>query len=257
MRRAKVNYGKRGRLNSATTGIRHPAPTFGRAKHGTFCVKANGHINVESDAERFTAQMLSVDPRAIGFAPQPFCVDLIEQRLLFSKTDVQEANKKYRDVAGAKFYTPDFAVDWEEGQQLALEVKMEGFEGDESYWEKIERARPILAANCYQLRILVMPADTTHPLRINARALKQATHQLNAYLSPELMERVVERTGKSPITVGALCTDLDLHPGLIPLLLVSGLIGADLGTNKINGMLEVSLAYGDLSHLCLLEGVER
>lgn len=257
MRRATPSYGRRGRLNKASAGIRHPASTYGRAKFGTFCKKANGHINVASDPERLVAHLLTIDPRACAFAPQPFTVDLIEQRLLLTQSDVQDARKKYRDVPGAKFYTPDFSVDWEDKLQRALEVKLEGFEGDDEYWEKLERARLILNANGYQLRTLVMPADTAHPLRINARALKQATHQCDAYLEAELMDRVADRFSQSPVTVRALCTDLDLLPGIIPVLLVSGLIRADLTHHPINGDLAVSLAYGDLSHLCLMEGIER
>lgn len=41
--------------------------------------KAGGHINVEADAERFVAQLLTIDPRVGAFQPQPVCVDRIDQ----------------------------------------------------------------------------------------------------------------------------------------------------------------------------------
>lgn len=257
MSRTSTSYGRRGRLDAANTGIRHTASTYGKAKFGTYIKKATGHINVESDAERFVTHLLAIDPRIATFQPQPFSVDLIDQRLLFSREAVRAAWHKHRDVQGPKFYTVDFSIDWQDGLHHAIEVKAEGFEGDDVYWDKVECARPILAANGYPLRTLVLPANTAHPIRMNSRALKQATHHVRTYLTDELVERVTHRLDEGPATVRMLCSDLGLPPGLIPVLLVGGVLGGDLAHHTICGTLELSLAYGDLSHLCLLEGVEK
>lgn len=257
MSRTPASYGRRGRVDDANTGVRHPAPTYGKAKLGTYTQKANGHINVELEAERFVSHLLEIDPRVRGFQPQPFCVDLIDERLLLTKAARSAAWHAHRELPGPKLYTPDFSIDWQDGLRYAVEVKLEGFEGDEVYWEKIERARPILTANGYPLRTWVMPANTAHPLRMNARLLKQAMHQRHAYLNAELVERVRDRCEAGPVTVRTLCEELHLMPGLMPILLVSGLLTADVAHLPICGTLEVSLAYGDLSHLCLLEEVER
>jgi hypothetical protein len=257
MNRAAPSYGRRGRLNDANTGVRHPAPTYGKVKLGTHCVKAGGSINVDLDAERFISHLLAIDPRVRSFQPQPFCVDLIDECLLLTKAARSAAWHAHRDLPGAKLYTPDFSVEWQDGLQHAVEVKLEGYEGDEEYWDKLERARPILAANGYPLRTLVMPANTAHPLRMNARLLKQATHLAHTYLTAELVMRVRERCDAGPLTVRTLCEDLNLSPGLMPVLLASGLLTADVAHHPICGTLEVSLADGDLSHLCLLEAVER
>ncbi|KAI3594351.1 hypothetical protein D9X30_0583 [Cupriavidus sp. U2] len=257
MSKAPPSYGRRGRQNAANTGIRRTASTYGKAKFGTYSEKASGHLNVESDAERFVSHLLEIDPRVRAFQPQPFCVDLIDQRLLFTRQAMGEAWHKHRNVAGPKFYTVDFRVDWQDGLHHAVEVKAEGFEGDEVYWEKVADARPILAANGYPLRTLVLPASTSHPIRMNSRALKQASHQVRAYRTDELVDRVTRRCGDGPVSVRALCEDLQILPGLIPVLLVSGVLGGDLTHRSICGTLELSLAYGDLGHLCLLEGVEQ
>lgn len=254
---ASPSYGRRGRLNSANTGIRHTASTYGKAKLGTYCEKADGHLIVESDAERFVAHLLAIDPRVKAFQPQPFRVDLIDQRLLFTQQAAREAWHKHRDVRGPKFYTVDFSVDWQDGLRHAVEVKAEGYEGDDVYWEKVARARPILTANGYPLRTLVLPANTTHPVRMNSRVLKQAVHQVSNYLTNELVERVTCRCEEGPLPLRTLCADLALSPGLIPVLLVSGVLAGDLVRQTICGTLELSLAYGDLDHLCLLEGVEK
>ncbi|CAB3752460.1 hypothetical protein [Paraburkholderia humisilvae] len=257
MTRASVAYGRRGRVSAANTGIRHTASTYGKAKFGTYSEKAGGHLNVESDAERFVTHLLAIDPRVRAFRPQPFCVDLIDQRLLFSRDALREASHKHRDVPGPKFYTVDFSIDWQDGLHHAVEVKAEGFEGDDVYWEKVARARPILAANSYPLRTVVAPASSGHPIRMNSRVLKQATHQIQAHLTDELVESVTRRCEGGPVSVRALCSDLQLLPGLIPVLLVSGVLEGDLAHHPICGTLELSLAYGDLAHLCLFEGVEK
>ncbi|MGO4306150.1 hypothetical protein [Cupriavidus sp. RAF12] len=257
MSRAPASYGRRGRLGAANTGIRHTASTYGKAKFGTYIEKASGHINVESDAERFVTHLLAIDPRVTAFQPQPFSVDLIDQRLLFTREAARAAWLKHRDVQGPKFYTVDFSIDWQNGLHHVVEVKAEGFEGDEFYWGKVARARLVLEANGYPLRTLVLPANTAHPIRMNARALKQAAHHVRTYLTDELVERVTRRCEDGPVTVRTLCSDLKLPPGLIPVLLVSGVLGGDLAHHTICATLELSLAYGDLSHLCLLEGVEK
>lgn len=252
-----ASYGRRGRLDSANTGIRHNSSTYGKAKLGTYCEKGDGHLIVESEAERFVAHLLAIDPRVRAFQPQPFCVDLIDQRLLLTRQAMREAWHRHRDVPGPKFYTTDFSIDWQDGLHDAVEVKVEGFEGDDVYWAKVARARSILAANGYPLRTVVLPASEAHPVRMNSRMLKQATHQTRAYLTDELVERVTRRCEPGPVLLHVLCSDLALLPGLIPVLLVAGVLSADLARNRICGTLELSLAYGDLDHLCLLEGVEK
>lgn len=257
MSRTSPKYGRRGRLNAANTGIRHTASTYGKAKIGTVSEKAGGHINLESEAERFVAHLLMLDPQVATFQPQPFTVDLIDQRLLLTQEAVKAAWHRYRDVPGPKFYTPDFRVDGHDGLHHAIEVKAEGYEGDNVYWDKVARAEQILAANGYPLRTVVYPANSTHPVRMNAQVLKQATHRISEYLTEALVERVSRHCEQGPVTVSSLCRDLQLAPGLIPLLLVSGVLTGDLGHHVIRGTFELAIAYGDLSHLRLLEAVER
>jgi hypothetical protein len=257
MSRVAYTYGRRGRLNSANSGIRETAPTYGTSRNSSFSEKAGGHFKVELNNERLVAHLLIIDPRVKAFQPQPFTVDLIEQRMLFTRDAVRQAWHKHRDIPGPKFYTPDFSVDWTDGLHHAIEVKGEGNEGDDVYWDKIALARPILAANGYPLRSVVVPKNGRHPLRMNPGVLKQAIHRLDAWLTDELVARVTSRCESGPISVGALCADIHLLPGLIPVLLVGGVISADIAHHTICSTLEVSLAYGDLSHLYLLEEMEN
>ncbi|HOB92856.1 MAG TPA: hypothetical protein PKL46_02220 [Aquabacterium sp.] len=54
-----------------------------------------------------------------------------------------------------------------------------------------------------------------------------------------------------------MCADLALAPGLVPVLLVAGALTADLARTVIDGDFDLSGAHGELTHLCLLESVER
>lgn len=257
MSRTPPSYGRRGRVSADNSGIRPTAPTYGKPKFGTYCEKATGHLTVESEAERFVAHLLAIDPRVTAFTPQPFTVDLQLDRVLFTREDLKIARRCGSDEPGARFYTPDFSIDWENGLHHSFEVKTEGYEGDEKYFEKLRRAAPILEANGFPLSVLVYPADPSHPLRTNARLLKQAQHQVCTHLSDELIGYVTLRCEDGPVSLRELCADLAIAPGLAPVLLVAGVLKGDLAGRVLDGDFQLSLAHGDLTHLSLLERVER
>ena len=253
--RSAPSYGRRSHRTAQNAGVRLTAPTYGKARIGTYAEKAEGHITLDSDAERLVAHLLSIDPRVRSFRQQPFTVDLVGERLLFSREEITEARNMRGGRAGEKEYTPDFATVQTDGLQRAYEVKLQGYLGDDRYWAKVERARVIMEAYCYPLHIVVVPADERHPVLVNAQLLKPALLRANEYLTHELVDRV-ERYCKSDIVLqGKLCADLQIQTGLIPLLLASGVLQADIAHHRITNALELTLAYGDLSHLCLLEGL--
>jgi hypothetical protein len=142
------SYGTRSRRSAANAGVRLTARTYGKARIGTYAEKAGGHITVDSDAERLIAHMLCVDPRVRSFRQQPFTVDLVGERLLFTREELSEARRIRGGRNGQTEYTPDFATVQADGLQRAYEVKLHGFEGDGQYWAKVERAREIMAAYC-------------------------------------------------------------------------------------------------------------
>ena len=249
------SYGVRSRRSAANAGVRLTARTYGKARIGTYAEKARGHINVESDAERLVAHILGVDPRVRSFEPQPFTVDLLSGRLLFKREELSEARRMRGSHAGDVEYTPDFAVVQADGLRRAYEVKLEGFEGDDRYWAKVERAREIMEANCYPLFTVVVPVDDRHPVLVNAQLLKSAASRATAYLTPDIIEQVERYCKTGSVLQRALCADLQIPTNVIPLLLVTGVLQADLTRHHICGSLELSQAFGDLSHLCLIEGL--
>ena len=251
--RTPPSYGVRSRRTATDVGIRSTARTYGKARIGSFSVKASGHITVDSDAERLVGHILSIDPRVRSFKPQPFTVDLVAERLVFSREDLTEARRMRGGRNGAVEYTPDFSAVQSNGLQCAYEVKLQGYEGDNAYWEKIERARAILEAYCYPLSTLVVPADERHPVLLNAQLLKTVHRHAHAHLSPDLINEVEQYCAAGPVLQRDLCADLKIPTQLIPVLLVTGTLKADLAHQHICGALELSAAYGDLGHLCLLE----
>lgn len=251
--RSAPSYGVRSRRSAANAGVRLTARTYGKARIGTYAEKAAGHITVDSDAERLVAHILSVDPRVHSFKQQPFTVDLLGERLLFTREELAEARKVRGGRAGDVEYTPDFATVQADGLQRAYEVKVRGFEGDSRYWAKVERAREIMEAYCYPLSTVVVPANERHPVIVNAQLLKPAIARVGEYLTPDIIDRVGRYCDSGPVLQRALCADLQIPTGLIPPLLVTGVLQADLAHHHICATLELSAAYGDLAHLCLIE----
>ncbi|WP_230427760.1 hypothetical protein [Undibacterium luofuense] len=247
------SYGVRGRRNFTNTGVRVTASTFGKARIGTYAEKANGHITVESAAERLVAHLLCIDPRVRSFKPQPFTVDLVERRLLYSRTEITEARKMRQALRGHIEYTPDFATVQIDGLQCAYEVKTEGYEGDTIYQDKIDCAREIIEAHGISLCTAVVPEDERHPLLVNIQLLKPALTRAHEYLTTDLIDQVERYCASGPVLQRNLCADIQISPGMIPPLLVIGVLQADLVRHRIQGSLELSPAFGDLSHLCLIE----
>jgi hypothetical protein len=251
--RSVPSYGVRSRRIAANAGVRLTARTYGKARIGTYAEKAAGYITVDSDSERMVAHILSVDPRVRSFKQQPFTVDLVGERLLFTREEVSEARKMRGGRTGDVEYTPDFATVQLDGLQCAYEVKVQGYEGDERYWAKVERAQEIMEAYCYPLYTVVVPANERHPVVVNAQLLKPAIARAHEYLTPDLVDRVECYCESGPVVQRVLCADLQIPTGLIPPLLATGVLQADVAHYHICATLELSAGYGDLSHLCLIE----
>jgi hypothetical protein len=251
--RSVPSYGIRSHRHAANAGVRLTARTYGKARIGTYAEKADGHITVDCDAERMVAHILSIDPRVRSFKPQPFTVDLLAQRLLFTRDEVSEVRRMRGGRRGEVEYTPDFATVQADGLQRAYEVKREGYEGDDEYWTKIDRAREIMDAYCYPLSTIVVPTDERHPVIVNAQLLKPAVARAHEYLTTDIIDRVEQYCEAGPVLQRDLCGDLQIQTGLIPLLLAIGVLQADVAHHHIGAALELSAAYGDLGHLCMIE----
>lgn len=245
-------YGVRGAVGAADTGARRVAPTFGKALFLTYSAKSTGQVAVESDAERLMAHMLTLDPRVKRFRPQPFTVDLIDQRISSDRDAIAHARARHKARTGPKFYTPDFAVDWHGEPRTAVEVKLEGFEGSDEYQTKLQLGQLILEAAGYRFARVVIPSDPKHALRINLPLMCQAAGRVDLWPDEDLAEAIQRRCGRTGIPLAMLCTAMNVSPDLVPVWLVSGIVSADLMTYPINGSMLLTAAQGDLSHLELM-----
>ena len=249
------NYGSRGRLAGADTGVRRVAPTFGKVRLLTYSEKASGQMAVASDSERLVAHMLTLDPRVKRFKTQPLTVDLIDRRVLRTPEQVAEARTRHKDREGPKFYTPDFEVDWYGFSRSLIEVKLEGYIGDQKYELALNTGAEILEAIGYRFSKVVIPANPKHPLRSNVPLLKQAASRLDLWPSRETIQAIEAICEDRHVYLDKLCRELAISPNLVPALLVSGAVSADVARHAINGKMELEPAFGDLTHLQLLEGV--
>lgn len=241
--------------NAADIGVRRVASTFGKAQFLTYSSKSIGSLTVESDTERLVAHMLTLDPGVSRFQTQPFTVDLIDGRLLKTPEALSEARAKHKFRLGPKFYTPDFAVDWLAYPRSALEVKLEGYVGDDDYASVLRLATAILESNGYRFVKVVMPVNAKHPLRSNLPLLRKAASRRDLWPDSDLVQKIGTTCQTESITLGALCVALDLSPSLVPALLVSGAVSGDVAGQALNGAMVLAPAYGDLGHLALLDGV--
>ncbi len=251
----EIQYGRRSLRHGSYSGVRRVAPTFGKVQHLTYSSKSAGAVSVESDAERLVLHLLTLDPRTRSFEPQPFTVDLVDGRLLRTPEALCEARSKHKYIQGPCLFTPDFAVDWLDGPRSAIEVKLAGYEGDASYAQALRRAAEVLDAHGYRFSKVVWPAHREHPLRFNLPLLKAASQRADLRPDSALVQRVQDFCGDDTVSLAELCRELSLPPSHVPLLLVAGVLSADLFRQRLDGRMELRCAYGDLGHLALFDEV--
>lgn len=250
-------YGTRGRRHGFDTGVRKVAPTYGKARYLVHSLKASGIMSVESDAERLVAHLLTLDPAVRSFAPQPFTVDLIDRRILRSPELVKQARHRHRGRIGQKFYTPDFLANWTLGGSAAIELKLEGYEGNANDQMRIARGRDVIEASGMQFLQIVWPKSNRNPMRINVPMLAKAKSRMDLWPGDDLIGSVSSALEQGARTVHDLCRAISLDPNVVPMLLVSGVLAANVLERPINGAMAVTSADGDLAHLSLLRKVSR
>lgn len=254
-----ASYGGRGRLQGFDSGVRRVAPSFGKQLFLTYSNKANGTLVVESDSERLVAHMLTLDPNVQSFTTQPFTVDLVDQRIYRTAADVEEARTRHRRRTGHKFYTPDFSVQWHQSGHVmtALEVKLEGYEGNRNDMQRIGIGQNIIESAGIEFLRIVWPRSQRNPLKANLPILVKALRRVDLWPTEELVRAVESVLASGVSTVRGLCSELSLSPNLIPAFIVCGLISADVREELINGNMRIEPAYGDLSSLSFLRSLAQ
>jgi hypothetical protein len=246
-------YGARTGLKGADVGIRRVAPTFGKIALATYSTKADGNISVEGRAERLVSHALSVDPTIRGFSPQPFSLDLVDGQILRNAEARKLARLKHAHLAEQVIYTPDFGATRSDKTQCAIEVKLEGYEGGESYNAMLKVAQRILWEHGLAFKRIVVPSQWNHPLLFNIPLLHQAKLRLDLIPDSKLLERVAALPDFQTASLRHICELLEILPSVIPVLVVHGVLATDLSRYVLRGDAMMELADGTLEHLQFLD----
>ncbi len=250
-------YGKRPSLSAVDTGARRVASTYGKESFLTYGTKSQGLIVVEQDAERLTAHMLALDPEVVSVLTQPFTVDTERGTVLRTEEQRREAWAAHRGKKGMRFYTPDFLVWMSGGVERVLEVKLDGYLGDERYQQKLERAELILWNHGYEFARLVVPKSAKHPLRTNVPLLHQASLRVDLRPESDVCNEVERLANQGASTVADFCAGLGMSPNMTPVLLAFGALRMDLHAHQIRGNAPAEPAFGSLDHLQMLWSLAR
>lgn len=194
-------YSSRPGLKKVDIGARKVAPTYGREVFATSVEKGGGALVFETDAERLMAELLGFDPRVRRIQPQPFAIDLVEGLLLRTAEQRSAARRKYASRKGASIYTPDFYVERDDGKQIAVEVKLAGFAGDDADHDRMAQGTQVLKTFGYEYARVVMPNNPHHPLRSNIGLLHAAAQRPDLLPADQVVARVTDVADRGATTL--------------------------------------------------------
>ena len=223
--------------------------------------KADGAMFVESRHEHITALALDIDPCTKHIAPQPFTLRLDLERLFETRKEALKAtpriSKKRRDVDSPhkieSIYTPDFLVELTTPTPLVIECKTDS----QIIKLQVELARRKQILNNLGYRYQVVSTDQLNQkgLHVNLANLRDAIHYPDnevkqGYLG--VLEMMISRRN-GPFLVSDLRKVVPEMPDIALYLgLAYGVIAFDLRSGHISNNTTIWKAYGDLSHLQLL-----
>lgn len=254
----KIKYGKRSAYKGLRPGARPVATTFGRTSNPVAAAKFADRQPFLADgpAEQLVAQMLDLDPEVVSFLPQGVAVDLVAGCLLYTREQRSAAAAKYKSLPGPCIYTGDYLVELSGARQRVLEVKLDSFPGDEVYQEKFQRAKLVLNRYGCELAKVIIPADERRPVWTTVPLVTQAFMHRALWPSAEVLEKigVIAEAGAS--TARDYLRPLGLEVNMLPVLVASGALSTDLLSLPLQGGSPVEAAYGDLSHLQLIDRLQ-
>lgn len=205
-----------------------------------------GDLRVESALERDVGILLDIDPRVRSLTAQPFTLELQSNQLLPSRDQFCA-----RPGAKPRFYTPDFLCSLGDGSAVAVDAKHTRF------LEAFEPRSAEISACLRQhgISFLLVPDTAVSPTTmatvaelhlLRAGYLDGYRAQTEDVLADLLSEQAcwpVDELIAFPAVgkVGVLCG------------LLAGILKTDLSVPVFCAGTKVSAAFGDLSHLQVLE----
>lgn len=207
----------------------------------------------ESPLELAVGNLACLDPRVREVTSQPFTIDIVTGDILCSR-EARAEHRKLRAHPEVKVreYTPDFRFSLIDEQSIIVEVKDPRYAHDEQYWEKVEHAARILRSNGHQFCVISMAYEPTHPLVQNGELLRYVGQNFDDPGIDRQLDDLTEQFGDSTVALGAVSARLGLTLREAPILLLRGIVSADIASERICAAMPVQLAYGDLQHLQIL-----
>lgn len=248
-------FGTRGgHVKAADTGTRKVASTFGKEAHLTLPGKqASFSCVVESAGERLATSAFALDPIVMAYRAQPYTIDLVDRVLLRSPEERSAADAKHvLNGVEARFYTPDFDLEWTHGTHCGVEVKVEGYTGDALYQETLSDAKAVLWAHGIEFLRLVIPSYWRHPLRTNLPLLHQAKLRQDLTPTPATMEKVEGLASAGASTLYDYCGGLGFDTRMAPMLITFGVLSVDVVTSPLTNNTPAAPAFGTLDHLSIV-----
>ena len=255
----KSNYGRRGANVGLRVGSRLVSTTYGRTSNAVAASKSVDRrpFLVDSEGEQLVAQILDIDPGVVAFRAQGVTVDLVEGTLLQTVEQRNAARTKYRQVAGPCLYTVDYVADLTGSRQCALEVKLDKFVGDDDYHVKVNLARSILSRYGCDLWVVIIPGDQRCPVWTNIPLICQALLHRDLWPSSETLDEIDRLSAAGAVKARDFLRPLGLGPNMLPIMVASGALSADLLEGHLRGDSKVEAAHGDISHLQLIERLKK
>jgi hypothetical protein len=243
----------RGMPNAVTQGSRTLGQTGGRPAQLFGSEKSAGICPTESPLEKTVGQLASLDPRVISVQPQPFTIDVVSGTFFHTREEILLHRKsRGQSQVREREYTPDFGFKLIDGKRVVVEVKDERFSCPSHYWDKVEKARKLMRSNGYIFCIISMKYQPSSALVHNADILTSLQTNFKKTITQAHSEAIDAYVGNSTSRLGDVAKVAGLTLREAPILVVRGIISADLSAGHLGLLTQVRQAYGDLQHLEVL-----
>lgn len=239
--------------NSVVQGTRILGKTGGRPALLYRCAKSSRMCPAESPDEKGVGQAAGIDPRIRAISPQPLTIDLATGWILHTQDEVfDHRESREKSEARLREYTPDFRFDLLDGRRIIVEVKNRRYPGSADYWAKVEKAKLILEANGFRFQVIYIDYEASSALMHNVEILNALTTNSKSTITQSQIQVIEDDIGDAISSLGHVAKLAGMTIREAPLLVLHGVVSADISTGYLGSFTPVRLAHGDLAHLAVL-----
>ena len=236
-------------------GTRQLGSTFGTPLHLIQGDKFSqgGAALVDGSAEQLVGQMFQIDPEILESVPQGVTVDLVDETLLYTGVERKAAKLKHRGYPGQSSWTADYLNRRRTNARDAVEVKLDLYPGSPEFLETLQQAGQILKRFDCALLKLILPADQRKAIWANVPLVYQGAMRKDLYLTEDELNAIEKAGTRGAVTAAEFLSAIGRGINHLPVLIASGVLKVDLLAGHLRADTPAQLAYGDLSHLHLID----